>query len=461
MTLTQQSEKIASLFEIPAAWLPHAVDEFVKQTREGLAHQTDRGMPMIPAFVTGVPNGTEKGTFLAIDLGGTNFRVCSVTLNGDSTFDITQEKAPIPEELMKTTSAVFVQHLVNRIETFIRTHHCETLALETDRPVFKMGFTFSFPVNQTSINRGTLIRWTKGYDIKDAVGKDIVILIQAELDKRNLPVHIAALVNDTVGTLMSRAYTKPGGGQTLIGAIFGTGTNGAYSERIKSIGKFDAAAHPEITEKIMLINTEWGSFDNDLHVLPNTKYDIHLNTLTPNPGYHMFEKRVSGMFLGELLRLCMLDLHSQGLLFVGGVDKHILNTPWSLDTSIPAFIDGDSTKNLDKAEAVLAQNLGAAHTTLAERQAIQLIAKAIGKRSAYLSAIPCAGLILHTKALEKFESIDIGGDGSVVEFYPRFQEMMHEALAQTQIGIDGDKRVSIGIAKDGSGVGAALCALVA
>ena len=466
MSITTQSKEIVDQFELADGWLDLAVEHFIKQTKEGLAKQTDRGMPMIPTFVTGVPNGTEKGTFLAIDLGGTNFRVCSVTLNGDSTFAITQEKAPIPEEMMKTHSKVFISHLVDRIEAFIQKHHCERLQHEhrpdgSDTNIFKMGFTFSFPVNQTCINRGTLIRWTKGYDIKDMVGKDVVVLIQDEINARKLPVHIAALVNDTVGTLMSRSYTKPSGGQTLIGCIFGTGTNGAYSEKIKNIPKFDIKQHPNIKEKIMLINTEWGSFDNDLEVLPNTKYDVQVNLNTPNPGYHMFEKRVSGMFLGELLRLCLLDLYTAGLLFSSGVDTAILTDPWSLDTSIPAFIDGDTSSDLSETSRVLSKNLGVTETTLEERQAIQRIAKAIGRRSAYLSAVPCAGVILHTRALEKFDAIDIGGDGSVVEFYPGFQDMMHEALAKTQIGPEGDARVSIGIAKDGSGVGAALCALVA
>lgn len=463
MSLEQAAQDIAKQFELPEGWLHKGVDHFIKQTKEGLAQRTDRGIPMIPAFVTGVPNGSEKGTFLSMDLGGTNFRVCSVTLNGDSTFDITQEKAPIPDELMKSTGAEFAKHLIDRVETFLLNEHCETLEREDNSTVFKMGFTFSFPVNQTSINRGTLIRWTKGFDIKDMVGKDVVLLLQDEIDRRKLPVHIAALVNDTVGTLMSRSYTKPSDGQTLVGAIFGTGTNGAYSEKIKDITKFDIKEHPEIKEKIMLINTEWGSFDNDLEILPNNKYDIELNTNTPNPGYHMFEKRISGMFLGELLRLTILDLHRQKLLFTGAndVDEKIISTPWSLDTSIPSFIDGDTTSDLSKIHDVLAKNLNAPNSTFAERKALQLIAKAIGKRSAYLSAVPCAGLIIHTKALDKFKTIDIGADGSVVEFYPNFQKMMHEAIAQTQIGSVDDKRIHIGIAKDGSGVGAALCALVA
>lgn len=32
-----------------------------------------------------------------------------------------------------------------------------------------LGFTFSFPVKQTSLSSGTLIKWTKGFSIEDMV----------------------------------------------------------------------------------------------------------------------------------------------------------------------------------------------------------------------------------------------------------------------------------------------------
>lgn len=36
----------------------------------------------------------------------------------------------------------------------------------------ELGFTFSFPVMQNSIVSGTLMRWTKGFSIDDAVSAD-------------------------------------------------------------------------------------------------------------------------------------------------------------------------------------------------------------------------------------------------------------------------------------------------
>jgi hexokinase len=59
------------------------------------------------------------------------------------------------------------------------------------------------------------------------------------------------------------------------------------------------------------------------------------------------------------------------------------------------------------------------------------------------------------------EPIDIGVDGSVIEHYPFYRHMVYEGLrAIKEIGTKGADRVRIGITKDGSGVGAALIALV-
>ena len=47
---------------------------------------------MIPTWVMGLPDGTEKGTYLALDLGGTNLRICEIELLGDGKFGVLQSK---------------------------------------------------------------------------------------------------------------------------------------------------------------------------------------------------------------------------------------------------------------------------------------------------------------------------------------------------------------------------------
>jgi hexokinase len=452
---------------------------------------------------------------MAVDLGGTNFRVCSIQLHGNTTFSLTQSKVAIPRELMvaKTSQELF-SFLAKQIEAFLQTHHEEHWASHKKRrmngesikeeEIFNMGFTFSFPVNQIGINKGLLMRWTKGFDIHDAVGKDVCALLQTEIDNLHLPVRVAALVNDTVGTLMARSYTSPGKTGTLLGAIFGTGTNGAYVEKLDRVTKLteakDAGEYDKSTGE-MIVNTEWGSFDNSLRTLPTTPYDVKLDEDSVNPGIQMFEKRISGMFLGELLRLAILGMHqdSKTPLFkddnsaqndVHSTTQIHGNSPlhrqWGIDTSLLSICAGDNTPGLRMIRQALDKDYGITAASAEDAEAVREIAAAIGRRAARLSAVAIAGIVINTGRLERSSStattekkegidpprgdvdlpeedvVDIGVDGSLVEFYPSFEEYIREALREVpEIGEKGEKRIRIGIAKDGSGVGAALIALVA
>ena len=177
----------------------------------------------------------------------------------------------------------------------------------------QVGFHFLFPVNQTALNRGTLIRWTKGFDIPDTVDRDVVELLQANLTILEVNVKVVAIANDTVGTLLTAAYSNDSANtnrNTIIGCIFGTGTNGAYFE--SKIPKLSSSTGKS---QGMVINTEWGSFDNGLKILPSTEFDEIVDSETANPGYHLFEKRISGMFLGEILRVALIHLFKKGLIF--------------------------------------------------------------------------------------------------------------------------------------------------
>jgi hexokinase len=65
--------------------------------------------------------------------------------------------------------------------------------------------------------------------------------------------------------LLSRSYQN---GPALIGAIFGTGTNGAYIDKTRTIKKLgeekiaQAEKGGETAGEYMVVNTEWGAMDN-------------------------------------------------------------------------------------------------------------------------------------------------------------------------------------------------------
>ena len=47
-----------------------------------------------------------------------------------------------------------------------------------------MGFTFSFPVDQTAIDAGTLMHWTKGWTTRGVPGQDVMALLRERLQRR-------------------------------------------------------------------------------------------------------------------------------------------------------------------------------------------------------------------------------------------------------------------------------------
>jgi hexokinase len=435
--------------------------------------------------------------------------------------------------MVAETAKELFAFLAKQIETFLRQHHNDHFEKHLrrratvstpegyrDEHVFRLGFTFSFPVKQVGINRGKLIRWTKGFNIPDAVGKDVCQLLQTEIDLLKLPVKVAALVNDTVGTLMARSYTSPGKTSTLLGAIFGTGTNGAYVEQLSKITKHMTGDYDKTTGE-MVVNTEWGSFDNALKVLPNTEYDAKLDRDSVNPGIQMFEKRISGMFLGEILRIALVSLmnkpdvplfrddnssHNDYHSTTTIDEKSPLHTQWAVDSSILSIAEADESVGLRALRQQIEKNLGVSAASIEDAVAVKEIAHAIAVRAARLSGAAVAAIVIHTGRLNpgassvpqpkstsaikedilkgnlaeaasatankladtaglsvnEEEIVDVGVDGSLVEFYPGFEDYMREAMrAVPEIGAAGERRIRIGIAKDGSGVGAALIALVA
>jgi len=146
---------------------------------------------------------------------------------------------------------------------------------------------------------------------------------------------LTALVNDTTGTMIASAYTDP---KMKVGCIFGTGCNAAYMEDVGSIPKL---AHMGIDPSLpMAINCEWGAFDNEHKVLPRTPYDMIIDKESPRPGQQAFEKMIAGLYLGEIFRLVLVDLHGNpDCRLFDGQDISKLTKAYSLDAGFLAAIE--------------------------------------------------------------------------------------------------------------------------
>jgi hexokinase len=152
---------------------------------------------------------------------------------------------------------------------------------------------------------------------------------------QGVPIKLCALINDTTGTMIASAYTDT---KMKIGCIFGTGCNAAYMENVGSIPKLAHMNMPADAQ--MAINCEWGAFDNEHKVLPRTPYDVTIDRDSPRPGQQAFEKMIAGLYLGEIFRLVLVDLHDRkaGEIF-NGQDIALLRKAYSLDSSFLSAVE--------------------------------------------------------------------------------------------------------------------------
>lgn len=446
--LLNEIRRLEDQFTVPKEKLKAITSHFVKELEKGLSVEGG-SIPMNPTWCMSFPTGDEQGTFLALDMGGTNLRVCEIILTEEkSEFDIIQSKYKMPEELKSGTAEELWEYIADCLLQFIEAHH------GNDTSELPLGFTFSYPATQNYINHGILQRWTKGFDIDHVEGHDVVPMIEAALEKRHVPIKLTALINDTTGTLIASAYTDT---KMKIGCIFGTGCNAAYMEDCGSIPKL---AHLNLPpDAPMAINCEWGAFDNENKVLPRTPYDIIIDKDSPRPGQQAFEKMIAGLYLGEIFRLVLVDLHEKkGVHLFENQNIEKLRKPYTLDSSFLSMIEEDPWENLSETFELFQTKLSI-RTNLSELELIRRLAELIGTRAARLSA--CGVAAIATK--KGYKTCHVGADGSVFNKYPHFKA--RGALALREIldwpakkNSKEEDPIEILAAEDGSGVGAALIA---
>ncbi|XP_057439887.1 hexokinase-1-like [Lotus japonicus] len=390
---------------------------------------------MLMSYVDNLPTGDEEGLYYALDLGGTNFRVIRVHLGGKDKGVIGQEfeEVSIPPHLMSSSSHELFDFIAATLAKFVDSEPQGFHGRQRE-----LGFTFSFPVKQTSIASGNLIRWTKGFNIEDAVGADVVRELTKALEKIGLDMRVAALVNDTVGTLAGgRFYDQ----DVIAAVILGTGTNAAY-----------------VDDNDMVINMEWGSFDSEY--LPLTEYDQALDAESLNPRAQIYEKLISGMYLGEIVRRVLLRMAQQAEFF-GDIVPTKLKVPFILRTPDMSAMHHDTTPDLKMVRNKLKDVLGISNTSLKMRKIVVELCDIVASRGARLAAAGILGILKKlgrdiVKGEEKQKSV-IALDGGLFEHYTEFRTCLEGTLKEL-LGDEVAKTIILEHANDGSGIGAALLA---
>ncbi|KAE8688124.1 Hexokinase-2 [Hibiscus syriacus] len=160
----------------------------------------------------------EKGVFYALDigskggypppLGGTNLCVLRVHLGDKESLVVNNEfeEIYIPPQLMTGSSDELFDYIASVLAKFIDA---------------KSDSLYVYPVD-------------KGIWGSLSLGEDVVELTKA-IERVNLDMRVAALVNDTISTLAGGRYNDQ---DVVDDVILGTGTNATYMERAHIILKW-------------------------------------------------------------------------------------------------------------------------------------------------------------------------------------------------------------------------------
>ncbi|PIO13526.1 hypothetical protein AB205_0097680, partial [Aquarana catesbeiana] len=214
----------------------------------------------------------------------------------------------------------------------------------------------------------------------------------------------------------------------------GTGTNACYMEDMRHFELVEG------DEGRMCVNMEWGAFGDD-GILDDirTEFDRDIDMGSLNPGKQMFEKMISGMYMGELVRLILVKMAKEDLLFGG---------------RITADLDKEGIKT---AHAVLSKlGLEPSHEDCV---ATHRICQIVSARSANLCAATLSAVlrrIRENKGVERLKST-VGVDGSVYKNHPHFARLLQKTVRRLVPDCD----VRFIRSEDGSGKGAAMVTAVA
>uniref|UniRef100_A0A7N6BIQ1 Hexokinase-2 n=1 Tax=Anabas testudineus TaxID=64144 RepID=A0A7N6BIQ1_ANATE len=399
------------------------MQRFRRELVQGLGRDTNptATLKMLPTFVRSIPDGSEKGDFIALDLGGSNFRILRVKVSHEKkqTVQMESEIYDTPEDIIHGSGTRLFDHVAECLGDFMDKHKIKDKRL----PV---GFTFSFPCQQTKLDEGYLITWTKRFKASGVEGMDVVKLLNKAIKKRgDYDADIMAVVNDTVGTMMTCGFDDQ---RCEVGIIIGTGTNACYMEELRHIDLVEG------DEGRMCVNTEWGAFGDDGRLEDiRTEFDREIDRGSLNPGKQLFEKMVSGMYMGELVRLILVKMAREGLLFEGRITPELL-TKGKIETKHVSAIE-KSKDGLTK------------------------VCTIVSFRSANLIAATLAGILMRLKENKGVARLrtTVGIDGSLYKMHPQYARRLHRTVRR----LVPDSDVRFLLSESGSGKGAAMVTAVA
>ncbi|KAL8243739.1 hypothetical protein R6Q59_009997 [Mikania micrantha] len=382
---------------------------------------------MLPSFCHALPSGQECGTFVALDVGGSTMRVALIELSRRThkrRADVTIKRmtmSRINESIRRLPADDFFRWMAQNILDMIKQE--QDFQWTAEQPI-SLGLTWSFPLEQTSHRSARVLGMGKGFACHNGtVGQDLGSLLETACRSLGFAVRLEAIINDASATLLSQAYLDP---STSMGLIMGTGTNAAafFPVVCMSRAKF-GNRDPKWFSKAerVITNTELSMFGKG--VLPETRWDAQLNRDHKIPDFQPLEYMTTGRYLGEILRLVIVEAVDRCGLF-GGELPSAIQSQYTLDTTLLARIEEDTSRNLATSAAKVQTELGLASVPSNYEMAfLRTVVEAISHRAAAYLAVAIHALWLVQKETDVNLTTPMGTpktsiacNGSVILKYP-------------------------------------------
>ncbi|KAH6803627.1 hexolike 3 [Perilla frutescens var. frutescens] len=393
----------------PSSLLWHVANELAADMEAELTpgeRGGNLGMPV--CYLAPLPTGEEKGTYYGINLRGTNFVIVRAKLEGrnEALSDLVRQEVAIPSHILSSDSTSELCDLMAvEVAKFISLHRETT----TDNRERTLGFTVSFPADHNS-------KW-KRLSLDDT---KLAEEMNEALKKHSVDMRVFAVVNDTIGHLAGgRYYSK----ESVAAVSLGMGTDVAY---IESPPQQNPINESEAPPPEMAVNMQWGNFFSS-H-LPLTEYDASLDAESVDPGCRIFEKLISGMYLGEIVRRVMVKMAEESALF-GETVPPKLATPYSLRSPDMAAMHQDTSQDYDVVQEKLYQifDIEASSSTVMVREMITEICDVVAERGARLVGAGIVGIVKKMGRVANRKSV-ITIEGGLYEHYRIYRNYLHSSV---------------------------------
>ncbi|ESW27776.1 hypothetical protein PHAVU_003G231300 [Phaseolus vulgaris] len=437
--------KFARESATPLTKLWQVADDIVSSMKISLATSDESStLNMVVSNVTSLPLGDEEGFFYGVNLHGKHLLLLCARLGGKNKpiSALQREQIFIPDAVLAAPSEEITDYVATEIAKFVSGHP----EIEETAPAKKkkLGFTLSHPLDEViPFSATTFQRKNANNPVRKGMVKDL----NRALTNHGMKMHVASLVDETIGGLAGGRYYNR---ESVAAVTLASTTNAAYVEPAEEVAS-DLTQSPNSSE--LVISMEWGNF-NSPH-LPLTSYDASVDAESSNPGTEIFGKLISGMYLGEVVRHVLLKLAQETALFGSSVPPKLM-TPYLLRFPDMAAMHQDTSEDREIVSEKLGEIFEIHNCCQMAREVVAEVCDIVAERGARLAGAGIVGIIKKLGRIENRKSV-VTVEGGLYDDYRIFRNYLHSSVWE-MLGKDLSDNVIIEHSHGGSGTGALFLA---